>query len=349
MNIAMTSLYLPSGSKIGVGYQVHMLANALVGRGHAVTVFSPCEASPDSRYAVEVVPPGWHLRTFGFAWDLRGYDFTQFDVLNAHGDDWFLWGKSRPRHVHTYHGSCFAEMLHTGSLAGKARMGALALCEYGSTYLADALVTVSANTRRYIPQVKKVIPCGVDLTAFSPGRDEDKADTPTLLFVGTLHGRKRGAMLLDVFKREVRPRVPNAELWMVCQDAPEGDGVRCFGRVSEETLTDLYRRAWAFCLPSSYEGFGVPYIEAMASGTPVVATPNDGAREVTREGKDGLLAADTKLGDALIQILTDPDLRSRFRAAGLLRAQDFGWDRVCEQYEAIYAPPVPHSQEAVAK
>ena len=338
MNIAITSLYLPSGSKIGVGYQVHMLANALVGRGHAVTVFSPCGPSPDSRYAVEVVPAGRHLRTFGFAWDLRGYDFTGFDVLNAHGDDWFLWGKSRPRHVHTYMGSCFAEMLHAGGLVGKARMGALALCEYGSTYLADELVAISANTCRYIPRVKKVIPCGVDLSAFTPGTVEDKADVPALLFVGTLHGRKRGAMLLDIWKREVRPRLPNAELWMVCQDAPEGDGVRCFGRVSEAVLTDLYRRAWAFCLPSTYEGFGVPYIEAMASGVPVVASPNVGAREVLQEGKSGLVVPDADLGPALVRVLTDDALRSEMRSAGLVRAQDFGWDRVCAQYEAVYAP-----------
>lgn len=335
MNIAITSLYLPSGSKIGVGYQVHALANALVGRGHRVTVFSQTGASPDTNYEVVVVPAGARLKTFGFAWDLRRYDFSRFDVLNAHGDDWFLWGCKRPRHVHTFHGSCLAETLHARGLTTKTRMAALALCEYSAAALADALVTVSANTRHYLPFVKQVIPCGVDLEAFSPG--PEKSPAPSLLFVGTMHGRKRGAMLLDLFQREIRAKVPDAEFWAVCENAIEGPGVRWFGRVSAETLTDLYRRAWVFCLPSSYEGFGVPYIEAMASGTPVVASPNVGAREVTQEGRSGLVVRDDMLAATLTRVLTDAALRERLCAAGLERAQDFGWDRVCAQYEALYA------------
>ena len=346
MNVAITSLYLPSGSKIGVGYQVHALANALVGRGHDVTVFSQTGASPDTHYEVVVVPPGARLKTFGFAWDLRRCDFSRFDVLNAHGDDWFLWGRRRPRHVHTFHGSCLAEALHARGLTAKARMAALALCEYSAAALADELVTVSANTQHYLPFVKKVIPCGVDLRAFSPGGA--KSEAPSLLFVGTMHGRKRGAMLLDLFRREIRPRVPGAEFWAVCENPIEGEGVRWMGRVPPETLHDLYRRAWAFCLPSTYEGFGVPYIEAMASGTPVVASPNVGAREVTQEGKAGLVARDEELADTLVGLLTDGARREGLRAAGLARAQDFGWDRVCAQYEAVYAPPPEKSARAAA-
>ncbi len=334
MNIAITSLYLPSGSKIGVGYVVHYFANEMVKRGHKVTVFSQTGASEDSLYNVVVVPSTKRFRSFSFAWKLRGYDFTQFDVLNAHGDDWFLWGRKRPRHIHTYHGSLFAEMLHAKSLTGKVRMGALALCEYGSCFLADELVTVSAVTRRYLPMVKRVIPNGVDLQRFTP--TEEKSDVPTILFVGTMHGRKRGAMLLDIFRREVLPNVPDAEFWAVCEEKIEGKGVRWFGRVPLESLTDLYRRAWVFCLPSSYEGFGVPYIEAMASGTPVVASPNDGAREVTQEGRSGLIPTDDKLGETLVQVLKDGELRQQLRETGLRRAQDFSWDRVCEQYEMLY-------------
>ena len=344
MNIAIASLYLPSGSKIGVGYQVHALANALVGRGHLVTVFSQTGASPDTRYEVVVVPPAKRLRTFGFAWDLRRQDFSGFDVLNAHGDDWFLW--RRPRHVHTFHGSCLAEMLHARGLTAKARMAALALCEYSAAVLADELVTVSANTRHYLPFVKRVIPCGVDLTAFSPGGE--KSEVPSLLFVGTMQGRKRGAMLLDLFQREIRPSVPGAEFWAVCEERVEGPGVHWFGRVPPETLHDLYRRSWAFCLPSTYEGFGVPYIEAMASGAPVVASPNVGAREVTQEGRSGLVVSDDALAGTLVRVLTDDALRERLRAAGLARAQDFAWDTVCAQYEALYAgSQSPFQPEAV--
>lgn len=337
MNIAITSLYLPSGSKIGVGYQVHYLANEMIKRGHQVTVFSQTGTSEDSLYNVQVIPSGRHLRTFGFAWNLRHVDFSGFDVLNAHGDDWFLWGRKRPRHIHTFMGSCKAEMLHARTLAGKARMGALALCEWNACFLADELVAISENTRRYIPRVKHVIPCGVNIEAFAPNMpDGAKSGMPSLLFVGTMKGRKRGAMLLDLFQREIRPRVPGAEFWAVCEEPVEGEGVRWFGRVPFEQLTDLYRHAWVFCLPSSYEGFGVPYIEAMAAGTPVVASPNVGAVEVTQGGQSGLIAPDAELAAALMRVLTDEALRQKLRTAGLERAKDFSWERVCAQYEQIY-------------
>ena len=338
MKIAITSLYLPSGSKIGVGYVVHAFANELVKRGHSVTVFSQSGPSPDSHYEVVVVPSGRRFRTFGFAWNLRRYDFTQFDVLNGHGDDWFLWGRKRPRHVHTYHGSLLAETLHARGFATRLRMAAMALCEYGSVFLADELVAVSRNTRKYIPGIRHVIPNGVDLAEFAPG---EKSVAPTVLFVGTMRGRKRGAMLLELFRREIRRRVPKAEFWAVCEEMVTGEGVHWFGRVTKVKLGELYRKAWVFCLPSTYEGFGVPYIEAMASGTPVVATPNPGAREVTCDGKFGLLRSDEELGGTLADVLKDAALRKRLATAGLEHARDFGWNRICSDYEALYDQSAP--------
>jgi glycosyltransferase involved in cell wall biosynthesis len=344
MKIALTSLYLPSGSKIGVGYQVHHFANALIQRGHEVTVFSQTGASPDSQYQVRVVPRRRRLATFGFAWDLRQEDFSGFDVLNAHGDDWFLWGTERPRHIHTFHGSCLAEMLHGKGAVAKLRMGALAACELGATFLADELVTVSENTRRYIPGIRHIIPNGVGLDAFHPG---EKAKVPVLLFVGTMRNRKRGAWLLEKFQREIRPQVPNAEFWAVCEEQIEGEGIRWFGRVPFTQLVELYRQAWVFCLPSTYEGFGIPYIEAMASGTAVVGSPNVGAREVLGEAATACGAG--RRGRFLHHAAIAGFLGAApLGEVGLERAQDFGWERVCGAYEQLYRGPVPVTPEPVA-
>lgn len=336
MKIALLSLYLPGSSKIGVGYQVHYLANELVQRGHDVTVFSQSESGEGAHYKLVQVPSGKHLRTFGFAWNLRKYDFSQFDALHACGDDWFLWGKKRPNHVHTYMGSLLQETLHAKGLTTKLRMGVLAVCEYSSCFLTRRRVAISEDTRRYIPLAKTIIPCGVDLSAFSPGEMEQKSEYPSILFVGTMGGRKRGAMLLKLFQEEIRSQVPDCRLWAVCEEQIEGEGVEWMGRIPLEQLTDLYRRAWVFCLPSTYEGFGVPYIEAMASGTPVVAYPNPGAREVTQNGGSGLLAEDDQLASELTRVLRDETLRASLREKGLKRAQDFGWDTVCAQYETLY-------------
>lgn len=334
MKIAMTSLYLPGGSKIGVGYQVHHMANQMVKRGHEVSVFSQCTAGEGALYRLERVEPRGRWRSFGFAWDLRREDFSEFDVLHAHGDDWFLWGRSRPRHVHTYHGSCLAESLHQGRMRERVRMLALAACEYGSLGLCDEAVGVSEGTRVFIPRIRHVIPNGVELLEFRPG--SEKSAEPSILFVGTLRGRKRGDLLLKVFKEEVLPAFPDAVLWAVCDEPVRAEGVHWLGRVPTSVLSELYRKAWVYCLPSSYEGFGVPYIEAMASGTAVVATPNRGALEVLNRGTCGLVVHESRLGRGLVQILKDARLRRYLEQAGLRRAIDFSWERVCGLYEGLY-------------
>ncbi|HWE03314.1 MAG TPA: glycosyltransferase family 4 protein [Tepidisphaeraceae bacterium] len=346
----MISHYLPGGSKIGSGYQAHYMANALCRRGHHVTMFSLCQAGDAALYKTVVVPTE-RPRTFRFAWNLRRIDWSRFDVLHAHGDDYWLWGATRPVHVRTMHGSCFAEAVHIPRIFEKLRMTLLGLSEVMATLVADRTACVSRNTAVYYPWVKDVIVNGVDLSAFYPGHTlrisgqansasaapDGKELQPTILFVGTYHHRKRGALLAEAFARTIRPVLPEARLWMVCSDAPSADGVKVFGRIPLEDLAELYRRAWVFCLPSSYEGFGVPYIEAMASGTPVVATPNAGAREVLDNGKYGILCQPDQLGLTLLRLLRDSSERQRLRTLGLERVKEYSWERVVEQYEAIYA------------
>jgi len=331
--IAMISLYLPSGSKIGAGYQAHAMANAFVERGWEVTMHSPCSRPEDALYEHVVIPVGGCLRTFRFAWELGRRDWARFDVVHAHGDDYFLWMR-KPVHVRTMHGSCMTEALHIRGIKEKLRMALLGLSEIVATGAAHRTVGVSENTRRSYPWIRQVIPNGVSIERFQPA--DSKETVPTILFVGTYKNRKRGELLMKAFAQCVQPALPKAQLWMVCGDAPEARGVTVFGRVSEEQLAELYRRAWIFCLPSSYEGFGVPYIEAMASGTAVVATPNPGAEEVLALGRFGRLVAAESLGDAVVELLKNRGERERLAAAGLERARQYQWPRIVDQYRDLY-------------
>ena len=147
-------------------------------------------------------------------------------------------------------------------------------------------------------------------------------------------------MLLDIFRNSIRPQIPSAELWCVCNrpdDETEDAGVKWLGRINQDALADLYRRAWVFCLPSTYEGFGVPYIEAMASGTAVVATQNVGAIEVTASGNFGVVCPDESLAHELIALLNDSSRRTQLEQLGLQRSADFSWNTVTRAYEQLYA------------
>jgi len=329
----MISYYLPSGSKIGVGYQVHALANEMVRRGHTVTVFSSCGPSRGANYETVTVPLHGSNRTFKFALKLRNVDWSRFDVLNAHGDDYWLWRRRVPVHVRTLHGSCFSEALRIRGARERLRMVLLGVGEVLATLVADECVAVSNNTRRWTPWVKRVIPNGVDLARFHA---RERTHHPSVLFVGTYLKRKRGKLLVEVFEREVLPRVPAAELWMVAEDAPASARVLVHGRVSDAELAELYGRAWVFCLPSTYEGFGIPYVEAMASECPVVATPNPGAIEVTDGGRYGLIADEHQLGVTLVRLLTSEEERLRLATVGAQRSKNYDLASVAAAYETLY-------------
>jgi len=334
LRLAMSSYYLPSGSKIGAGYMAHRLAQVMMGRGHEVTMYSPCARPDDAAYRHVALPLAGAGRTFRWAWSVRQLDLSGFDVFHAHGDDYLRLGRPTPAHVRTMHGSCFSEAVHIHGLKERARMALLGVSEVAATMVADETALVSRNTARWFPWVHRVIPNGVDTSRFHPAAKES---VPTIVFVGTYHQRKRGRLLMEIFAEQIQPEVPDAQLWMICDDAPRAPGVEVLGRLADDELADRYRRAWVFCLPSTYEGFGVPYVEAMASGTPVVATPNPGAREVLANGRFGSIVGDEQIGATLVDLLGDGARRQDLARRGLERASDYDWDVVASAYEDLYA------------
>jgi phosphatidyl-myo-inositol alpha-mannosyltransferase len=195
-------------------------------------------------------------------------------------------------------------------------------------------VGVSVNTQRANPFVRHVIPNGVDTSVFFPD-PAARADRPTLVFVGALGGRKRGGWLLEQFGKDIRPHHPDAELHMVCEPGPSQPGVVYHTGLGDTELAALYRYAWLFASPSTYEGFGLPYIEAMASGTPVVATPNSGSREVLGDGTFGRLPSDEQFAPAVRALLADAARRELLVRAGVRRASELSLERTLDAYESL--------------
>jgi glycosyltransferase involved in cell wall biosynthesis len=113
--------------------------------------------------------------------------------------------------------------------------------------------------------------------------------------------------------------------------------VRFLGYLPDETLAILYRLATVFVFPSLYEGFGLPPLEAMASGTPVVTSNVSSLPEVT--GDAAVLVDPYDVGaieDGMRRVLTDPALAADMRRKGLLRAREFSWERSVAKTWSVY-------------
>jgi glycosyltransferase involved in cell wall biosynthesis len=107
--------------------------------------------------------------------------------------------------------------------------------------------------------------------------------------------------------------------------------------LTRDELDALYRSAWVYASPSTYEGFGLPYVEAMASGVPVVATPNPGSCEVLDNGRYGCLMDDDRFADAVCELLRDNSRRAELAALGRERARAFDIARSAFAYEQLIA------------
>lgn len=219
---------------------------------------------------------------------------------------------------------------------------------------ADAVICISENTRSDLLSRYKVgedrvlvthLASSLDLTL---GRgDEHTPSRPYFLYVGARAGYKNFDSLLSAFAAAL---TLEPEIALCVVGAPFSDGeqkrigqlqltgrVENYGRVSDRQLVALYRRSVAFVYPSLYEGFGIPPLEAMQCGTPVIAANRSSIPEVV--GNAGILVDPERadeLTDALVALANQPALRESLIARGHDRVTQFSWDRTTEQTLNVY-------------
>ncbi|MBI4498237.1 MAG: glycosyltransferase family 4 protein [Chloroflexi bacterium] len=245
----------------------------------------------------------------------------------------------------------------------RARQRYLTLLTRWSAQRARLVLTVSAHTRQDVvrllgvpeERVRVVYP-GVD-PALGPARPQAVAEFRRrrglpdrfILYLGTLEPRKNLPTLIRAYDRLRRAGCDHAlvlaggrgwmddDIFRLVDDLDLGDRV-CFpGYVPEEELALWYSAADLLVYPSVYEGFGLPPLEAMACGTPVIVADRSSLPEVV--GDAGITFPPERadaLADAIAEALADPARREALRAAGLCRAQQFSWSRTAQGVFAAY-------------
>ncbi len=217
---------------------------------------------------------------------------------------------------------------------------------------AEAIAADSPSTARSLVEelgldagAVDTIVCGVDGDVFHP------LDVPKLggsaLFVGRLDGRKGFLFLVEAWTRVAR-YLPRARLYVIGEGPHRArakamlaragvESVVFLGRTSADELAAWYNRVSCVAVPSAFEGFGLVALEALACGTPVVATASEGLRDILDPETDGALVPygdSVALTDALMAALRDPSTVPSARRRFITSA--YAWQATAERYRRLY-------------
>jgi glycosyltransferase involved in cell wall biosynthesis len=259
-------------------------------------------------------------------------------------DGYTLAGRGQGLHVAAIKGVIADEMRFESGLT-RATMGVQAARERLHVHRADRVITTSHYSAGRIQELygvtdpPRVVPELIDLTAWDRLLAAHPASPPEdkfiVLCVCRFYPRKRLSVLLNAAGR-LRNRIPELKVRIVGH-GPEAARLKAqwrnlklerfvtwLGDVSQEQLAKEYKQAHVFCLPSVQEGFGLVFLEAMASGKPIVAARAAAAPEVVKHGILVEPESDAALADGIEQFYRDPALRGQLANAGreLVRAFD---------------------------
>jgi phosphatidylinositol alpha-mannosyltransferase len=337
----------------GVQSQVLGLARALRDLGHEARVLAPCDGPPPDPMVTPLgksVPtavngsiapiapdPACALRT------IHALRNENFDVLHLHeplspGPTLTALVSSDTPRIGTFHAAGVATAYDRtvrwfGSRIVRRLNVRVAVSE-------DARLTAAAN----LPGRYEVLFNGIEIERYANATPTEK-EGRTILFVGRHEPRKGLSVLLEAMTY----LPPDVQLWVVghgpqsatlrAQTEPNGR-IHWLGRVSDIEKRERLRAADVFCAPSTEgESFGIVLLEAMAAGTPVVASDIHGYRTVAREGHDALLVPPLDaqaLAGALRRVLDDVTVAGQYRQNGILRAEEFSMRTLAEAYIPLY-------------
>jgi glycosyltransferase involved in cell wall biosynthesis len=231
---------------------------------------------------------------------------------------------------------------------------------------ADLTLTASESEKQELIKLAPIDPenvvaihHGVDHDRFRPPADLESSraeinerfgiDRRYVLYVSNHQRKKNTERLVEAFATVAR-QLPDVDLVLTGWHTPEfrlvrdlidrlglASRIKVLGHVPDEALPTLYGAAAVFALPSLHEGFGLPVLEAMACGTPVLTSNVYSMPEVA--GGAARLVDPYKLdeiADGLIEILDDPNAAATLRDRGLARAREFTWRRAAEQHLSAY-------------
>ena len=211
--------------------------------------------------------------------------------------------------------------------------------QLATLHRASWVIAISEHTRqaliRHGVDGGRISTVHLGLTPLAAGGAQSvvPTDRPTVLFVGDLGPRKGYAQLAEA------ARIARGAITVVHVGAghDESPWVIHAGRLDDDGLAAAYRDASILSFPSLEEGFGLPVIEAMAAGLPVVASDLPVVREVAGDAVAFVRAGDPEaLAAALVEMVADADLRARHAERGRVRAAAFTWDRTAAATAEVY-------------